>query len=77
MTRDTRKRQIGDDEIMSVNCAVSVSFRIYGQFGATRKRNSGLMVCNPYIFIDSNLFLTKTENIAKISLSQLSYYCFQ
>ena len=40
---------------MSTNCNVIVIFSIYGQFGAIRKPDSGGMVYNTYIFINSNL----------------------
>ena len=66
-----------DDDVMSENCDVIVIFPIYGQFGAIRKPDSGRIVCKTYIFINSNLYLTKSDNITKKSLTQLSYYCFE
>ena len=45
-----------DDDVMSVNCDVMVIFPIYGQFGAIRKLNSGLIVS-----INSNLFPCKNK----------------
>ena len=45
-----------DDDVMSVNCDVMVIFPIYGQFGAIRKLNSGLIVS-----INSNLFCYKNK----------------
>ena len=33
-----------------------VIFSIYGQFGAIRKPDSGLIVCITYIFMNSNVF---------------------
>ena len=33
-----------DDDVISVNCDVIVIFRIYGQFGAIRKPDSGRIV---------------------------------
>ena len=45
-----------DDDVMSVNCDVMVIFPIYGQFGAIRKLNSGLIVS-----INSNLFSCKNK----------------
>ena len=65
-----------DDELMSENYDVIVIFRIYGQFGAIRKPDCGRIVFT-YIFINSNVYLTKTENKIKISLSQLSHYCLE
>ena len=44
-----------DDDVMSANCNVIVIFRIYGQFGAIRKPDSGRIVCKTYIFLNSNL----------------------
>ena len=44
-----------DDDVMSANCNVIVIFRIYGQFGAIRKPDSGRIVCKTYIFVNSNL----------------------
>ena len=40
---------------MSANCDVIVIFLIYVQFRANRKLDSGRMVCNTNIFINSNL----------------------
>ena len=40
---------------MSENCDLIIIFQIYGQFGAIRKLNSGRVVCETYIFINSNL----------------------
>ena len=44
-----------DDDVMSANCNVIVIFRIYDQFGAIRKPDSGRIVCKTYIFVNSNL----------------------
>ena len=44
---------------MSANCDVIAIFLIYGQFGAIRKPDSGLMICNTHIFIDSDLLVYK------------------
>ena len=40
---------------MSENCDLIIIFQIYGKFGAIRKLNSGRVVCETYIFINSNL----------------------
>ena len=48
-----------DDDVMSENCDVIVSFLIYGQFGAIRKPDSGHIVCKTYTFINSNLLFYK------------------
>ena len=44
-----------DDGVMLANCDVIVIFPIYGQFGATRKPDSGHAVCKYYIFNKTNL----------------------
>ena len=44
---------------MFKNYDVVVIFRIYGQFGATQKPDSGRTVCKTYIFINSNLLSYK------------------
>ena len=44
-----------DDDVISENCDVIAIFPIYGKFGAIRKPDSGRIVCETYIFIDSNL----------------------
>ena len=54
-----------------------IDFFIYDQFGTIRKVDSGRMACKSYIFINSNLFITKTKSRTKISLTQFSYYCFE
>ena len=40
---------------MSINYNIIVIFPIYDWFEAIRNRDSGLMVCNSYIFININL----------------------
>ena len=47
---------------MSANCEVIV---IYGKFEAIQKPDSVHIVCNTYIFIKSNLYLTKNEKRSK------------
>ena len=54
----TTLKKIGDG-VMSSNCDVIVVFSIYGQFGAIWEPDSGSMVCNTYIFINSNLLSYK------------------
>ena len=44
-----------DHGFKSTNFDVIAIFSIYGLFGATWNPNSGRMVCNTYIFINSNL----------------------
>ena len=48
-----------DDDVMSKNCDVIDIFPIYGQLGATRKPDSGRIVCKTYIFIKSNFLSYK------------------
>ena len=67
-----------DDKFMLENCDVIVIFPIYGQFGAIRKRDSGHILCETYIFINTNLLSYKnTENKTKRLLRQFSHYCFE
>ena len=72
--KTTLKKKLGDD---LANCDVIVIFSIYDQFGAIRKPDSECIVCKIYIFINSNLYLTKTENRTKKSLTHLTHYCFE
>ena len=44
---------------MSANCDDIVIFPIFSQFGAIRKPDSGRIVCENYIFINSNLLFFK------------------
>ena len=57
---------------MSANCDVIVIFLIYGQFGAIRKPDYGGIAAKTCIFINSHLYLIKTQNRTKKSLTQLS-----
>ena len=62
---------------MSANCDVIVIFPIYGQFGAIRKPDSGLIVCKTYIFINNNLLSYKNwKQNKKVSGTALTY-CFK
>ena len=64
---------------MSKNYDVVVIFPLYDQFGAIQKSDSGRMVYETYISINSNLLSYKNEKQnqkTKISLTQLSNYCF-
>ena len=65
------------DDVMSEICDVIVIFSIYDKFGAIWKPDSGGRVRKTYVFIKSNLYLTKTENGTKYFLTQLSQYCFE
>ena len=58
--RNTATSKKFDDVAMSANCDKIVIFSIYGGFGAILKPDSGLMACNSYIFVISNLFPCKT-----------------
>ena len=46
-----------DVDVMSTNYDVIVIFRIFGQFGAVQRVDSGYRVCNSYVFSNSNLLL--------------------
>ena len=48
-----------DDNVMSENCDVIVILPIYGQFTAIWKPDSGHIVCETYISINSNLLSYK------------------
>ena len=45
--------------VMSENFDVIIVFRIFGQFGAVRRPDSGHRVCKKYVFSNSNLFSYK------------------
>ena len=49
-----------DDDVLSKHCNVVVFFS--GQFGAIWKLDTGRIVCKTYIFINSIIYLIKTEN---------------
>ena len=66
-----------ETDVMSTNCDAIVIFSIYGQFGATQKPGSGHKACKTYTFVNSNLYLTKTENRSSKFLTQLSHYCLE
>ena len=66
-----------NDDIISVDCSFIASLPIYDKFEANRKPDSGRMICNAYIFINSNLLTYKMKTELKEYLTQLSYYCFQ
>ena len=59
LTRETKNRQKIDDNFISVNCDVNVTFPIYGQFGAMQKPDSGRMVCKTYTFTNTRLLSCK------------------
>ena len=44
---------------MSENCDIIDIFPIYGRFGAIRKPDSERIICETYIFINSNLLSYK------------------
>ena len=45
-----------DDDIMSGKCDVIVIFRIFVQFAADWRPDSGYRVCKSYVFSNSNFF---------------------
>ena len=45
-----------DDDALTTHCDAIVIFLIYGQFGAIWKSDFGCIICNTYIFINSNFF---------------------
>ena len=44
-----------DVDAMSENCDVIVIFRVFGQFGAVQRPDSGHKVCKNYFSINSSL----------------------
>ena len=48
-----------DVDVVSENCDVIVIFRIFGQFGAVRRPDSGHRVCKSFFFSNSNLLSYK------------------
>ena len=44
-----------DVDVMLRNCDVIVIFRIFGQFGAVQRPDSGHRACKGYVFNNSNL----------------------
>ena len=66
-----------DDDVISENFDAIAIFPIYGQFRGIQKPDSGCIVYKKYMFIKSNLYLTKTENRTKKSLTQILHYCFE
>ena len=66
-----------DDDVMSASCDIIVLFPIYGQFGTIRKPDFGRIVHKLIFLLIVTFYLTKTENRTKISLTQLSHYCFE
>ena len=48
-----------DVDVMSENCDVIVIFRIFGQFGAVRRPDSGHRICKSYVLSNSNLLSYK------------------
>ena len=54
----TTSKEFGD-EVMSKNYDVIVIFRIFGQFGAVWRPDSGHRVCRNYVFNNSNLLSYK------------------
>ena len=65
------------DDAISENCDVIVIFRIFGQFRAVRRPDSGHRVCKSYVSVTVTFPLTKNENRNRKSLTQLSHYCFE
>ena len=68
--RNKTKSKKNEDDVMLANCDVFGIFPIYGQFRTIWKPDSRHIVCKTYIFINSNLLLTKTESRTRKSLTQ-------
>ena len=77
---DNRKKTTSkkfDVELMSKNYDVIAIFRKFGQFGATGGRIPETESAKVMFSVIGTFCLTKTENRAKKSLTQLSHYCFE
>ena len=48
-----------DDDVMPGDCDVIIIFRIFGQFGAVRRPDSGHRVYKSYVFSNRNLLSYK------------------
>ena len=72
--RNKTTSEKNDDDVMSKNCDTMVIFPIYGIFGAIREPDSGRILIFSLIV---TLYLTKTINRTKTSLTQLAQYCFE
>ena len=66
-----------DDDVMSENYDVIAIFLVYGKFGAIWKPNSRRIVYKLIFSLIVTFFPKKTEKRTKISLTQLSQYCFE
>ena len=66
-----------DDDVMPEDCDLIVIFRIFSQFRAAWRSDSGNRVCKSQVSVIVTFFVTKTENRTKESLTQLSQYCFE
>ena len=65
-----------DDDVMSENCDFIFICWIFNQFGAIRKQDSGPIV--KFMFsLRITIYLTKTENRTKKSLTQLTHHYFE
>ena len=54
-----KKYNGNENDIMSANCDIIVSFPIYGQFGAIRKPDVGCIACKSFIFVNNNFLFYK------------------
>ena len=61
--KNTKMSKKFDDEVMSVNCDVIVTFPIYGQFGAIRKQDSGRMVLQLTLYFMLQKLKTEVGNL--------------
>ena len=64
-----------DVDVVSENSDVIAIFRIFGQFGTGRIPNTES--AKVMFSVKVTFCLTKMENRTKISLTQLSHYCFE
>ena len=66
-----------DDDVMPASYIVINICPIYGRFRAIYKPDSECMIKPDPSLLKATLYLTKTENRTKNSLTQLSYYYFE
>ena len=75
-TNTTTLKKLEDDAMLA-NCDVIVIFPIYGQFGAIWKPDSDAWSVKFTFSLIAIFYLTENVNSTKVSLTQLTYYCFE
>ena len=75
-TNTTTLKKLEDDAMLA-NCDVIVIFPIYGQVGAIWKPDSDAWSVKFTFSLIAIFYLTENVNSTKVSLTQLTYYCFE